>query len=650
MTPSLRTQSERARPASFRSLSTKFFVFTASLLFWVVFTFLAFDLRQGHVDWVKWALGGVLVFVAAAGLSRFTIKLLARPLLLLEEGIQSVGEGRLEPIQVSNTRDEIEFLGNSFNHMIDCLNASRNEVRQNQELLEERIRIRTEELEHAMQRAQAASQAKSEFLANMSHELRTPMNGVLGMIDIVLDGPLTAEQREQLETSQRCANSLLSLLNDILDLSKIEAGKMVLERIPFDIRALIDEAVRAHRPRATHKGITVSVDVAHDVPRRITADPLRIRQILSNLLSNAMKFTERGSVKVRVLRLPQTSGHELAFEVSDTGVGIPADKLSCIFEKFTQADGSITRKYGGTGLGLAITRKLVDMHEGRITVESEPGKGSTFRVCLPSSVCHEQSPAGAEPPIAEFSGLPPSSDGNGPAILVVEDNHVNQKVVTAILRKRGYHVDVANHGREALEYLDLLAYSLILMDVQMPILDGLETTRVIRRDKRFANLPIVAMTAHAMSGDRERCLAAGMNGYLAKPLNPTTLVRVVEEFVTQSHLPASHVQDSGRKEIDAAPEVLLGRQRTFLQATPPLVERLHACLHEPDLPGLIEEANQLSLSAEKIGAARVAAAARSLEQSAAARDLDALRKHLVTVEHELEIASRGLARSLQTTH
>ena len=256
MIPTTTTGGGRTRPAGFRSLATKFFVFIAGVLFWVVLTLLGFDMRQDSVNWGKWAVVSVLVVVIAALLSKFTTRILAAPLKMMEEGIHSVTEGRLETIRISSTGDEIEYLGHSFNRMITRLIETQNEVRQHQELLEERIRRRTEQLERAMQSAQAASQAKSEFLANMSHELRTPMNGVLGMIDIVLDSPLTAEQREQLETAQRCANSLLSLLNDVLDLSKIEAGKMVLERIPFDLRVLIDDTIRAQRAKAYKKGIT----------------------------------------------------------------------------------------------------------------------------------------------------------------------------------------------------------------------------------------------------------------------------------------------------------------------------------------------------------------------------------------------------------
>ncbi|MGH8337623.1 MAG: ATP-binding protein, partial [Gammaproteobacteria bacterium] len=320
--------------------------------------------------------------LVAAAISRFTLRLLARPLSLLQDGITSVREGRLEPIQVSRTGDEIEFLGESFNRMIEALATSQTEIRQHQELLEERIRQRTEELEHAMRRALAASQAKSEFLANISHELRTPMNGVIGMMDVVMDSRLAPEQREQLETAQRCAYSLLALLNDILDLSKIEAGKMMLEKIPFDLRGLVEDCVKAQGPNAAQKGIQLVAAVMPGVPRQVIGDPLRLRQILANLLSNAVKFTDRGFVRVGLETsapaVAAGAGHlEVRIQVSDTGVGIPPDKLPCIFEKFTQADGSISRKYGGTGLGLAITRRLVEMYEGEIRVESEPGLGST---------------------------------------------------------------------------------------------------------------------------------------------------------------------------------------------------------------------------------------------------------------------------------
>ncbi|MBL8179537.1 MAG: response regulator [Bryobacterales bacterium] len=646
MIPTTTTVGGRMRPAGFRSLATKFFVFIAGVLFWVALTLLGFDMRQDSVNWGKWAVVSVLVIVLAGLLSKFTTRVLAQPLKLLEEGIHSVTEGRLETIQVSSTGDEIEYLGHSFNRMITRLIETQNEVRQHQELLEERIRRRTEQLERAMQSAQAASLAKSEFLANMSHELRTPMNGVLGMIDIVLDSPLTADQREQLETAQRCANSLLALLNDVLDLSKIEAGKMVLERIPFDIRVLVDETIRAQRAKAYKKGITVGMDVDRSVPRRITADPLRMRQVVANLLSNAVKFTDRGHVKIRVLCEGPKDAQNLILEVIDTGVGIPVDKRSCIFEKFTQADGSISRRYGGTGLGLAITKRLVEMHDGEISVESVEGQGSTFRVTLPNAVfLPEGVETAGEAATGTVSEAAPLSVAS---ILVVEDNHVNQKVVTAILRKKGYHVDVANHGREALEYLDLLAYGLVLMDVQMPILDGLETTRAIRRDARFRYLPVVAMTAHAMSGDRERCLASGMNGYIAKPVNPQTLLRTVEEFLNRPK--ELNVTSGG--EVDPADVPLAGLepgmmtevQRLFLQTASGRLEMLHRHLIAADYPALEQEATRLRSSAEQIAAGSLGEVAANLERCAKSLDADGVKRSIVTFEQALE----GVEKRLKT--
>lgn len=519
---------ESPRPR--RTLASKFSIFTGVVLVWVVAVVMWWEIHRGVFDWNLAVFLTAVALGFAAGISRFTIRQLARPLALLESGITSVRQGRLEPIQVSRTGDEIQYLGESFNRMIFALASSQEEIRQHRALLEERIRQRTAELAQAMQLAVEASHAKSEFLANMSHELRTPMNGLLGMIDVALDSPLTAEQRDQLETARRCGFSLLALLNDILDLSKIEAGKMTMERIAFDLRAVVADTIKAQEARAQEKRIALRLRSDPATPAWVVGDPLRLRQIVANLLSNAMKFTEHGSVEVRLRVAAEGPERRITIEVADTGVGIAPEALPNMFEKFTQADTSITRKFGGTGLGLAITRKLVELFAGEIRVESALGHGSIFTVELTLEAA--PAPAGSTD-VAKPTG---ESGNTGRArLLVVEDNEVNRKVILAMLRRTNHAIEVAVDGQDALRALDQAAvpFDLVLMDVQMPIMDGLEATRHIRRDPRFRDLPVIAMTAHAMTGDREQCLAAGMNEYLTKPVQPKQLAAVIE-----SHLAA----------------------------------------------------------------------------------------------------------------
>ncbi|MBU1139833.1 MAG: response regulator [Proteobacteria bacterium] len=586
----------------------------------------------------------------AALLSSLLNRVVSRPILELAETMERVRREKNYSIRaIKNSNDELGVLVKGINSTLDD------------------IEKRDEQLLVAKKTAEDANLAKSQFLAQMSHEIRTPMNGILGIASLLLNTSINEKQYQFVHTIRRSGESLLNLINDILDFSKIEAGKLELELIQFDLREIAEETVDLLSERANEKNLNLACFIHSAVPAHFEGDPGRLRQILMNLLGNAIKFTNRGEVVLNIfLKKIEGNSAYLRFEVSDTGIGINKGKQKEIFCAFSQADGSTTRQFGGTGLGLAICHQLVSLMDGEIGVESVEGQGATFWFTTVFAISSFNESLSDRPhqPIAlqKFDAV----------ILVAEDNPTNQIVAQGLLEHLGCRIDLADNGKVAATITAKKNYDLIFMDCQMPVMDGYEATKQIRKAENLAGTgptPIIALTAHAMKGDRERCLAVGMNDFITKPFNEQQLAIILSKWLpdtciknlpgpptkilknratqsTQVHIDESVLNSFRQLQQPGKSDIRTELVSVYLRSSPGIMQSLQQAAEKNDSEKLWQAAHTLKSSSASLGARRLSSLCHELEIMGRETRVDDPLQRVLEIESEFKTVADELERIL----
>jgi signal transduction histidine kinase/DNA-binding response OmpR family regulator len=619
--------------SSFDSFNTKLFDFTLMLI-------------------TAFSIALVLALFSAMKFQR----IISTPIIKTADFIVRVTSSKSYNAQaIKESEDEFGRLVDAFNEMLRQLNLSfqqrdkaEHALSHHLSHLQEIVDEQTIDLQKALQEADAANRSKSDFLANMSHEIRTPMNAIIGLTHLVKRTSLNEKQHDYLEKIDNAAHALLIIINDILDFSKIEAGKMTIENTPFSLDKVVVDLLDMLKIRAEQKGIVLNFKIGTNTPHYLVGDPLRLGQVLLNLLSNAVKFTLKGEVilSIDAKNVPEEQA-ELFFSVKDTGIGMNTEQLSNLFQPFTQADSSTTRKYGGTGLGLTICKQLVELMGSDIIVTSKEGQGSDFRFSLTLPICKEKVELIDETPAKNSAPTYHTQ-----RILVVEDNEINQQVAFELLTSMGLEVSIATNGQEGVARVLSEQFDLVLMDIQMPVMDGLRATSLIRKEKHLQNLPIIAMTAHALIGDKEKSLAAGMNDHLTKPIEIDKLVGVLNRWLRVNY--EIEVISKPHKPWDFLPENLppfdLKKAITFTGDDPKLLHQLLLSF-APRYQNTVADLTELIAKKDYFQAEHLAHSIKGVAGTLAAQELrtaaDALENSLHSEQYKnLDLQVAELTRTL----